>query len=44
MITLWPVTTFTANYMLGKEKHPEILQGLKGSCYPETQSVIMAPL
>lgn len=44
MITLWPVTLFTANSMLGKEKQPEILQRLKGSCYPETQSVIMVPL
>ena len=26
MITLWPMAIFTANYMLGKEKYPEVLQ------------------
>lgn len=34
---------FSANYMLGKVEYPDIFQGLKGSCYPETRSVIFGP-
>lgn len=44
MITLQPKTISSAKSMLGKEEFPDIPQGQKGSSYPETQSVIMAPL
>lgn len=43
-ITLQPMTISSAKSMLGKEEFPDIPQGQKGSSYPETQSVIMAPL
>lgn len=42
MIAPWPMTIFSANYILGKEEYPDISQGLKGSCYSEIQ-VLSSP-